>query len=269
MSNERERLIELQKSQWKSLEKLCTSLSLDEWGADTDCPTWTVKDCIAHLVGIEHRILGREVLDIPLSKMSHIKNEQGAKNELDVVSRRAMTPAELLGEFAEVNSERLKELNGQLDFSAEADSPIGKGNVADQVSVRVFDCWVHEQDIRRAIQKPGNLSGLTAQHSYERMNNAMPFVFGKKVGGPEGSSVRFKIYGESSFILNIKIQEGRARLVTDLPEPTIYLEMDCETFMCLSCGRWDPDKVLTDHKVSIQGDQNFGVSIVKNMNYMV
>ena len=139
MSNERERLIELQKSQWKSLEKLCTSLSLDEWGADTDCPTWTVKDCIAHLVGIEHRILGRKVLDIPLSKMSHIKNEQGAKNELDVVSRRAMTPAELLGEFAEVNSERLKELNGQLDFSAEADSPIGKGNVADQVSVRVFD----------------------------------------------------------------------------------------------------------------------------------
>ena len=81
MSNERERLIELQKSQWKSLEKLCTSLSLDEWGADTDCPTWTVKDCIAHLVGIEHRILGRKVLDIPLSKMSHIKNEQGAKNE--------------------------------------------------------------------------------------------------------------------------------------------------------------------------------------------
>ena len=110
MSNERERLIELQKSQWKSLEKLCTSLSLDEWGADTDCPTWTVKDCIAHLVGIEHRILGRKVLDIPLSKMSHIKNEQGAKNELDVVSRRAMTPAELLREFAEVNSERLKEL---------------------------------------------------------------------------------------------------------------------------------------------------------------
>ena len=101
------------------------------------------------------------------------------------------------------------------------------------------------------------------------MNNAMPFVFGKKVGGPEGSSVRFKIYGESSFILNIKIQEGRARLVTQLPAPPIYLEMDCETFMCLSCGRWDPDKVLTDHKVSIQGDQNFGVSIVKNMNYMV
>ncbi len=269
MSNKRERLIELQKSQWKSLEKLCTSLSLDEWGADTDCPTWTVKDCIAHLVGIEHRILGREVLDICLDEMSHIKNEQGAKNELDVVSRRTMTPVALLEEFAEVNAERLKVLNGQLDFTAKADSPIGKGNVADQVSVRVFDCWVHEQDIRRAIQKPGNLSGLTAQHSYERINSVMPFVFGKKVGAPEGSSVRFKIYGESSFVLNIKVHEGRARLITDLPEPTIYLEMDCETFMCLSCGRWNPDKVLTDHKVSIQGDQNLGVSTVKNMNYMV
>ena len=269
MSNERERLIELQKSQWQSLEKLCASLSLDEWEADTDCPTWTVKDCIAHLIGIEHRILGRDLPDIDLHKMCHVRNEQGAKNEMDVVARREMTPAELLEEFSEVNSERWKVLNGQLDFSVEADSPLGRGDVADQVSVRVFDCWVHEQDIRRAIGKPGNLSGLTAQHSYERMTSVMPFVFGKKVSPPEGSSVRFKIYGESSFVLNIKVEEARAQFIRDLPEPTIYLEMDCETFMCLSCGRWDPDKVLGDRKVLIQGDQHLGISIVKNMNFMV
>ena len=269
MPNERERLIELQKSQWQSLEKLCTSLSLDEWEVDTDCPTWTVKDCIAHLVGIEHRILGREVPDMPLDEMCHIRNEQGAKNEIDVVSRRAMTPAEVLEEFSEVNSERLKMLNGQLDFAAEADSPIGKGNVADQVCVRVFDCWVHEQDIRRAIGKQGNLLGLAAQHSYERMTSVMPFVVGKKAGAPERSSVRFKIYGESSFVVNIRVDEGRARLVKELSEPTIELEMDCEVFMCLCCGRWDPDKILSDRKVLIQGDRHLGISIVKNMNYMV
>ena len=69
--------------------------------------------------------------------------------------------------------------------------------------------------------------------------------------------------------MNIRVDEGRARLVKELLEPTIELEMDCEVFMCLSCGRWDPDKVLSGRKVLIQGDQHFGVSIVKNMNYMV
>ena len=269
MSHERERLIELQKSQWQSLENLCAALSLDEWEAYTDCPTWTVKDCISHLIGIEHRLLGREVPDLPLQETSHIRNDFGLQTEIDVVSRRAMIPEEVLEEFTAVNLERLKVLNGQLDFASEANSPIGKGNVADQVSVRVFDCWVHEQDIRRAIGKPGNLSGLAAQHSYETMVTVMPFVFGKKVGAPEGSSVRFKIYGESSFVVNIRVDEGRARLVKELLEPTIELEMDCEVFMCLSCGRWDPDKVLSGRKVLIQGDQHFGVSIVKNMNYMV
>ena len=269
MPHEREKLIELQKSQWQSLKNLCASLSLDEWESDTDCPTWTVKDCMSHLIGIEHRLLGREVPDLSLQETSHIRNDFGLQTEIDVVSRRTMIPAEVLEEFTEVNLERLKVLNGQLDFASEADSPVGKGNVADQVSVRVFDCWVHEQDIRRAIGKPGNLSGLAAQHSYERMASVMPFVFGKKVGAPEGSSVRFKIYGESSFVVNINVHEGRARLVTELSEPTIELEMDCEVFMCLSCGRWDPDKVLSGRKVSIQGDQHLGISIVKNMNYMV
>ena len=269
MLKERERLIELQQSQWQSLETLCASLSLAEWGAGTDCPTWTVKDCIAHLVGIEHRILGRNLPDITLDEMGHIRNEQGSKNEIDVVSRRSMTPRAVLEEFSEVNSERLKMLSRQIDFSVEADSPIGKGSVADQVSVRVFDCWVHEQDIRRAVRKPGNLGSLAAQHSFERMTSVMPFVFGKKVGAPEGSSVRFKIYGDSSFILDIKVNEGRAGLITGPSEPTVYLEMDCETFMCLSCGRWDLDKVLADNKVSIRGDQHLAFLVVKNMNYMV
>ena len=120
MSTERERLIELQKSQWQSLEHLCASLNLDEWETYTDCPTWTVKDCLSHLVGIEYRLLGRKVPDLSLEETSHIRNDFGLQTEIDVVSRRAMTPAEVLEEFTEVNLERLKVLSGQLDFAAEA-----------------------------------------------------------------------------------------------------------------------------------------------------
>ena len=269
MATQKEALLNLQKSVWQSLEDLCAGLNSDDWNTSTDCPTWTVKDCIAHLIGIEHRLLGWDVPNVDLPDTSHLRNDQGLKNEVDVVLRRVSTVEELMQEFRNVNSERLIILESQSDFGSAADSPIGQGSVADQVSVRIFDCWIHEQDIRRAIQKPGNLSGPVAEHSFQRIANVMPYVFGKKVNAPEGSSVRFKIYGAHSFDIGVKVVEKRAVLAPELSQATIELEMNDETFLCLACGRWDPDMAITDGRVVIKGDESFGALIAREMNYMV
>jgi putative sterol carrier protein len=172
-------------------------------------------------------------------------------------------------EFRNVNSERLIILESQSDFGSAADSPIGHGSVADQVSVRIFESWIHEQDIRRAIRKQGNLSGPAAEHSFQRIANVMPYVFGKKVNAPEGSSVRFKIYGAHSFDIGVKVVEKRAVLASELSQATIELEMNDETFLCLACGRWDPDMAITDGRVVIKGDKSFGALIAREMNFMV
>ena len=269
LPDERDTLIALLESEWKSLEELSTALTIEEWNTPTDCPNWTVRDCLAHLIGIEHRLLGRNVQTVILQDTSHVRNEQGRKNEIDVVSRRSDTIEDILKEFRNVNSERLAVLNSQSDFQSEADSPAGKGTFADQVSVRIFDCWIHEQDIRRAVGKPGNLTGLVAELSYERIIKVMPFVFGKKVGAPEGSSARFRINGEFCRDVQVQIENGRGSLVPELSEPTTKLTMDFETFVCLSCGRWDPQMTLKDRKVLIQGDLELGTSLVMEMNYMV
>ena len=52
----------LQKSAWDSVISVVVELEANEWDFPTDCPGWTVKDCVSHLVGIEHRLLGREVV---------------------------------------------------------------------------------------------------------------------------------------------------------------------------------------------------------------
>ena len=269
MATQKEALLNLQKSVWQSLEDLCATLNVDDWNTSTDCPTWTVKDCIAHLIGIEHRLLGRDVPNVDLRDTSHLRNDQGFKNEVDVVSRRSNTVEELIQEFRNVNAERLIILESQSDFGSAAESPIGQGSVADQVSVRLFDCWIHEQDIRRAIGKQGNLSGPVAEHSFQRMANVMPYVFGKKVNAPEGSSVRFKIHGPHSFDIGVKVVEKRAVLVPELPQATIKLEMGSEAFLCLACGRWDPDTAIADGRVVIKGEEYFCVLIVQKINYMV
>ena len=269
ITDEKDTLIALLESEWKSLEELCTPLTLKEWNTPTECPNWTVRDCLAHLIGVEHRLLGRGVPSVLLSDTSHVRNEQGLKNEIDVVSRRSETIEQILEEFRCVNSERLNVLNSQSDFGSEADSPAGRGTFYDQVSVRIFDCWIHEQDIRRAIGKPGNLTGAVAERSFERIIKVMPFVFGKKVGAPEGSSVKFRIDGDFCCDVYVQMKEARGELVPELLDPTTEITMDPETFICLSCGRWDPQVALNGGKVSIKGDRQLGVSIVTEMNYMV
>ena len=111
MATQKEALLNLQKSVWQSLEDLCAGLNSDDWNTSTDCPTWTVKDCIAHLIGIEHRLLGWDVPNVDLLDTSHLRNDQGLKNEVDVVSRRVSTVEELMQEFRNVNSERLIIIN--------------------------------------------------------------------------------------------------------------------------------------------------------------
>src|SRR2546425_162434 len=94
-----------------------------------------------------------------------------------------------------VTSERMKRLRSMSDSDLDAESwtPIGQGTVRDLVAIRIMDCWVHEQDIRRAVAKPGNLTGPFAEHAFGRHAQAMGFVVGKKVGAPDGTTVVFDV----------------------------------------------------------------------------
>src|SRR5690606_29414417 len=60
---------------------------------------------------------------------------------------------------------------------------------------RVFDLWMHEQDIRRASNLPGNLDSPGAHVAVTILSMALPFVVGKKAQAPIGSQVRFVVTG--------------------------------------------------------------------------
>ena len=140
----------------------------------------------------------------------------------------------------------------------------------DFMHIRIFDCWVHEQDIRRAVGRPGHLDGPVAEHSVGRIATALPFVVGKKAQAPNGVTVVFAVTGAAGRTLSIGVEGGRAR-VLDMPptNPTVRLTMDVETLNCLGCGRWDPGHVLSTGKVQITGDQGLGETIVRQMNFMI
>jgi uncharacterized protein (TIGR03083 family) len=255
---------------WGLMARLCAPLTEERWRTPTDLPGWDVKDVVSHIIGVESFMLGRPLPDHTPPDATHVRNEMAKFNEVAVDYRRSKTGEEVLQEFRDVTAERLRMLRSwdEEDFGAESWTPIGPGKARDVLSTRLMDCWVHEQDIRRALGEPGGLEGDVAAHSFNRLSGGMPYVVGKKVGPPDGTTVLFEVSGRTAHPFAVGMSEGRGALLEDLPEdPSCTLSMDLETFCCLACGRWSSDQ--SADRVTIRGDRDLGSRVLAEMNFMI
>ena len=135
--------------------------------------------------------------------------------------------------------------------------------------VRVMDTWVHEQDIRRAVGRPGHQQGPAVDVSLERFVAAMPFVVGKKAGAPEGSSVAFDLTGDAARRFAVVMDGGRGRVVEEPPaDPTVTLTMPAETWWCLCLGRWDAARARAEG-LSVAGDRALGDKVLDQLAFMI
>jgi SCP-2 sterol transfer family len=116
--------------------------------------------------------------------------------------------------------------------------------------IRIFDAWIPQQDMRRAVKRPGDLEGPGAEHAVGCVAMAMPRSAGRTVA--------------------LRMEGGRARSLDEIPvTPTVRLSLDVETFTCLGCGRWNPAATLQQRKVQVTGDTALGQVIVAQMNLMI
>jgi len=177
---------------WDGLATAVTGLSPAEWDRPTDLPGWSVKDNVSHVVGVELVLLGEPVPAHTLPEdLPHVRNEFGAFMEVAVDLRRPVPGESVLAELRDVTERRLKTLRA-LDDSAlddEFPGPFGHPTkLRHLLGIRVFDCWAHEQDVRRALGLPRSLGGVAADLSRRRLLLALtglaadvPVVAGKTV----------------------------------------------------------------------------------------
>jgi len=249
---------------WASIEELGASLGDDEWRRPTDCPGWTVQDHLSHLVDYEARALGRPAPDHAVEGRDYVQNPLGEANEVGVDFRRSWPGPKVLDEFRDVTAARLDQLRdlSDDDFSQEVQTPAGPGTLSDMLTLRVMDTWTHEQDIRRAVGRPGHIEGPAAEQAVRYYLGFMPYAVGKKAGAPEGSTVVFEIPGH---VTAVEIVNGRGRAAELVPDqPTAVLRMDVPTFAALAAGRsTSPDGV------QFGGDTDLAGRVATTMNVMV
>jgi uncharacterized protein (TIGR03083 family) len=263
--------IELLATEWRAMSDLADDFGDADWDTSTELPGWSVKDCYSHVVGTERTMRGEPSPEVDLGGLDHLTAPSSMMTEPPVAARRDTPPAEVLDEFRAVTAQRLEELRGYPPekFDEVGFTPAGQGPYREFMNIRVFDCWMHEQDVRRALGRPGHQEGPVAEHALWRCGLAAGFVVGKKADAPDGSSVVFDLTGSSARQVPVVV-EGRARVVDGVPtDPTVTLTMDQQTYWCLGGGRWDPEQALADGKVQITGDRELGERVVRAMNFMI
>jgi uncharacterized protein (TIGR03083 family) len=259
---------------WGDLVALGRTLSPADWERPTECPGWSVQDQLAHIVGTESLLLGRALADPGPAEAGptgpHVHNPIGEVNEAWIAPRRLLSGSAVLAEFEEVTALRLAALAAMTDdqLLAVGPSPIGRVPYAEFMDVRVMDCWVHDQDMRQALGRPGGLEGPGATAAVDRLVSSFGYVVGKRVSPAEGTTVMLVLTGPQARTRAVRIEGGRGVEVPVPTDPTTTLTTDAAAFARLTAGRAGAEGLEAAGLVGVAGDRDLGRRVLNALNVM-
>ena len=255
---------------WSSIAALTEDLSPSQWSIETDCPGWDLRDQLSHIIGTERTLDGEPVPDNELGSRQHLRNAIGEMNEHWVQERRPRSGEEVRAEFIEVTTRRLETLRAMSDEQLEVVgwSPIGQVPFRVFLEVRVMDCWMHEQDLRRALARPGGEGGGGERISLHRADQALGSTVGKLVRPPEGSSVAIEVTGPLGGRRRLEIREGRA-VAAESAEATSTISLVQMTYLLRFAGRISAAEALAEPSTTIAGDLSLGEAVLSALAVMI
>jgi uncharacterized protein (TIGR03083 family) len=243
---------------------LLEELPEEQWDTPTDLAGWDVRACAAHTAHLESILAGNPEETAEVGQPPHVTSPMGLYTEIGVVNRRDASADAIINELREVATKRHTALLADPPTDGDAMPEVIFGGVPwtwrRLLRNRPLDVWMHEQDVRRAVGRPGNMDSAPAKHTADYLAESLGYVLGKKVGAPTGTSLLLDLAGSEPFAFQID-ENGRGQRIAPPAEPTTTLHMDRESFIRLSGGRCDAEP----GRVTVAGDQRLGEQVLASL----
>ena len=258
----------------RKLVELLKSLTPEEWQAQTIAKLWKVKDVAAHLLDGNIRTLSM-LRDNYYGEKANINSYQDLVNFLNnlnadwVKSMKRVSPSMLI---------LLHEITSPLyyDYYKSLD-PFGKSGFAvnwageDEsknwmhIAREYTEKWLHQQQIRDAVNKPGILTKEFFYPFIDIFMMALPYTY-RDVAAENGTIIKLTVSSEvgGSWFL---IRDSRWKLEKNISlSPTSEVIIDPDTSWKLFSKSWRPEHVRD--KVTITGNEKLGEVALKMVSVM-
>lgn len=257
-------LVETWRSAIAEFVALARDLPADQWDLPTDLDGWSVKDNVAHTAHLEGVLAGAPEETVEVAEAPHIKDLSGLYTEQGVLARKDRDVPALADEIEQAAAIRYAELLGDPPTDGAAAPPRTPAGIPwstqTLLSNRPLDVWMHEQDIRRATDRPGGYDTPAAQHTLASFGRALPMVLGKRVAPAAGTSVRLDLAGTGHSWSAVIGEDGRAAAVAPLEDPTVLITLAPEDFVVLAGGR----RTLEATSPVFEGDAELGQAVLSS-----
>lgn len=182
-----------------------------------------------------------------------------------MISRKEQTREELLVGIETSAGRRVAETRAQPPPDGSARPPKTPGDVPwswdTLLSNRPLDIWMHEQDVRRATGRPGNLDSVGGRHAVGVFGRGLGFVLGKKADGGPGQTAAVALTdAPARFVVAIG-ENGRGAPTDENVPPDTTLRTSTETFIVLSGCR----QAAETREVTIEGDEELGARFLTGL----
>jgi uncharacterized protein (TIGR03083 family) len=250
----------------QKLLELLRSLSPEEWEAQTVAKLWKVKDVAAHMLDGNLRTLSMSRDGYFGEKPDHIQSYQDLVNYLNELNRtwvqamKRVSPAILVDLLESSGREFIKHLESLPPFVDALFSVAWAGHETSpnwfHIAREYTEKFLHQQQIRDAVNKPGIMTAELFQPFLEIVMEAFPYTF-KEVEAEIGTLVALEITTEIGGTWSI-IKTEKTWELSQNPSasPLAKVMMEPETAWKLISKSWKSNEVLD--LVKIFGDQELG-----------
>ncbi|MBQ1090949.1 maleylpyruvate isomerase family mycothiol-dependent enzyme [Streptomyces sp. B93] len=251
----------------EAISELVGPLVEADWNRRTPCPGWSVRDIVSHVIGLDCEMLGdpRPIHTLPRD-LFHVTNDHQRYMEMQVDVRRHHTAPEMTSELEYTVIRRNRQLrNESRDPGTKVRGPLGAElTLEEAMRGHAFNVWVHEQDLRAALGRPGNLDSPGALVARDVLLERLPEVVAGRADAPRSSAIVFDVHGPVEFLRTVRVDiQGRGTVeTTPALGPAATLTLDWETYVRLACGRVALESV--QDRVKAEGDPELTAAILRH-----